>query len=88
MTRLKELRYEHGLTQKEVANAVGVSRQTINRFESGDFSRFSADTIRNLCSFFSVSPFDILKASDVLKIKPSNRQELVKLISAINEEFE
>lgn len=31
--RIKELRTEHGLTQQQLAEAVGVSRQSINSIE-------------------------------------------------------
>ena len=35
--RLKELREARGLTQKEVGEKVGVSRQAINAIETGKF---------------------------------------------------
>lgn len=33
--RLKELRLKYGLTQQQVGNAIGVSKMSISRFESG-----------------------------------------------------
>ena len=36
-SRLQELRGEHGWTQAELAQRVGVSRQTINSIETGRF---------------------------------------------------
>ena len=36
--RLKELRKTHKLTQDELANAVGVSRQTINAIENDKYN--------------------------------------------------
>ncbi|MBX3563341.1 MAG: helix-turn-helix transcriptional regulator [Sphingomonas sp.] len=35
--RLRELRAEHGLTQAALAEAVGVTRKTINTVENGVF---------------------------------------------------
>lgn len=35
---LKEARREHGITQKDLADIVGVSRQTISSVENGQFS--------------------------------------------------
>lgn len=35
--RLKVLRAEHGLTQEQLANALEVSRQTMNAIEKGKF---------------------------------------------------
>ena len=37
-TKLKVLRAMHDLTQEELANKVGVSRNTINSLEKGEFS--------------------------------------------------
>lgn len=37
VTNLKEKRREHGLTQAQLAEAVGVSRKTINTVENGVF---------------------------------------------------
>ncbi len=37
-TKLKVLRAIHDLTQEELANKVGVSRNTINSLEKGEFS--------------------------------------------------
>lgn len=37
INRLKELREKKGLTQKEVGEKVGVSRQAINAIETGKF---------------------------------------------------
>ncbi|MCD8510170.1 MAG: helix-turn-helix transcriptional regulator [Bacillus sp. (in: Bacteria)] len=36
--RVKELRARHGFSQSELANRVGVTRQTIGFIEKGDFS--------------------------------------------------
>ena len=37
-TRIKELRARHNLTQEELAEKVGVSRQTILYVERGDYN--------------------------------------------------
>ena len=36
--RLKSMRAALDMTQKDLANAVGVTRQTINAIESGDYN--------------------------------------------------
>ena len=37
-THIKEIRKEKGLTQDDLASIVGVSRQTINAIEKGDYN--------------------------------------------------
>jgi len=37
-TRIKEFRARHNLTQQELAEAIGVTRQTINAIEQGKYS--------------------------------------------------
>ena len=36
--KLKAARVEHGLTQQQLAEAVGVTRQTINAIEQGQYN--------------------------------------------------
>lgn len=38
ITTLKEVREAHGLTQAQLAEAIGVSRKTINTVENGIFT--------------------------------------------------
>ncbi|KGA98365.1 XRE family transcriptional regulator [Alkalihalobacillus alcalophilus ATCC 27647 = CGMCC 1.3604] len=44
--RVKELRARHGFSQTELANRVGVTRQTIGFIEKGDFSPSIALSLR------------------------------------------
>lgn len=50
--RVKVLRAEHNLTQADLANAVQVSRQTINAIEKGKFDP-SLDLAFKLSKLFS-----------------------------------
>ena len=43
---VKELRARHGFSQTELANRVGVTRQTIGFIEKGDFSPSIALSLR------------------------------------------
>ncbi len=52
--RVRELREERGLTQKELGERVSVSRQAINAIETGKFDP-SIWLAHDLAKFFSVS---------------------------------
>lgn len=56
--RLKELRQEKGLSQADVADAIGVSRLTYGRWES-DLSKTTGKDLFNLAIFFKVSIDDL-----------------------------
>ena len=43
--KIKELRIKSGLTQREVANAVGATEATVSRWESGDIGNMRRDKI-------------------------------------------
>jgi len=51
---VKRLREEHGLTQKELGEHVGVSRQAINAIETGKFDP-SIWLAYDLAQFFGVT---------------------------------
>ena len=52
--KVRELRDTHGLTQKELGEKVGVSRQAINAIETGKFDP-SIWLAYDLAKFFDVS---------------------------------
>ena len=57
--KLSELRKSAGLSQEELATKVGVSRQTVFKWESG-LSSPSMDNILVLCRLFSVSADELI----------------------------
>lgn len=60
MNRLRLLRYERGLEVNEVAERVGVSRQTMHRLESGETAEPSAATAKALADVYGVTVADLL----------------------------
>jgi putative transcriptional regulator len=56
--RLRELREEHGISQRELAEEVGVTRQTINAVERGRYDP-SLDLAFELGDFFGCYAEDI-----------------------------
>ena len=55
-TRIKELRQAHDMTLLEVANRLGVSESTVQRYESGAIANLKYDTIIDLANLFGVDP--------------------------------
>jgi transcriptional regulator with XRE-family HTH domain len=58
--RLRALRIEHVLTLRELAQAAGVSKDTIWRLENGH-SEAHPSTIRKLARAFGVQPKELIK---------------------------
>lgn len=61
--RLREVRTEKGLRQKDVAAAVGVSMQAICNYEAGTRDP-SLDILCKLCDFFDVTSDFLLGRTD------------------------
>lgn len=62
--RLRELRSQRGLTQSELANRIGVNKQTISQYERG-VREPNFETLDALCDYFNVSSDYILGKEDV-----------------------
>ena len=65
------------LTQRQVANQVGVTEATVSRRESGDIDSMRRDKIANLANALRVSPLLIMDIEDMEHFyKPINGEEL------------
>lgn len=58
--RLRSARTSKGLTLDEVASKVGVSRQTIQRYESGVISNIPSDNIEKLAAALDTTPAELM----------------------------
>ncbi|RRA87005.1 helix-turn-helix domain-containing protein, partial [Streptococcus agalactiae] len=58
MSRLKELRKEKKLSQKEIADFLGISERTISRWENSE-NTIKSDKAQKLADYFEV-PIDYL----------------------------
>ena len=61
--RLKELRLEKGLTQKQLANEIGNTQSAIVYWESNK-QEPTISTLKKLCRFFNVSADYLLGIKD------------------------
>ena len=63
MNRLKELRKEKKLTQKELAEEIGISKRTLAYWENGE-SQIKPEKAEKLANFFGVSIAHLLGYED------------------------
>lgn len=54
--QIKKYRTEQGLTLEEVAKSIGVSRQTMSRYETGVITNIPSDKIEAIAQKLGVSP--------------------------------
>ena len=67
--RLFNLRREKNLSQEELANVLGVSRQTISKWETGE-STPDFDKIIPLCNFYGITSDELLSGKkDIVEAK-------------------
>lgn len=68
MKRLKELRLQKGLTQQQVANAIGKTYQAYSYYENGKRDP-DTETLKLLADFFNVSTDYLLEAPQSVENK-------------------
>ena len=62
--KIKELRKNNNLTQKEMAKKLGVSLSSLQKYEYGDFYP-SIEVIKNIVDLFNITLSDFLDVSDI-----------------------
>ena len=78
--KISNRRVELSLTQKQVADYVGVTEATVSRWESGEIENMRRDKIAKLANILKVSPLLIMGISDEPIQKQPDLEEL-QLIS-------
>lgn len=83
MRNLRELRLKKGVSQKEVAKEIGMSRYTVMKLENGDVGNPS--TVRKLADYYGVDPLSICDCKDIVRKEflPKNDSELVVICRLI-----
>ncbi len=64
MKRLKELRIEKGLSQQKLANHLGISQQSVYKYEN-NIAEPDISTLKNLADFFETSVDYLIEYSDI-----------------------
>lgn len=88
--RLKELRKDAGLTQKQFAKEIGAAQNTVSQWEAGT-RRLDDETIKRIASFFGVSVDYLLGLSESKKVSLADnvseaKREMIALIDQLSDE--
>ena len=77
--KLKDLRLKNNMTQRELAEKLGISIPTLQKYEYGTL-KIKNEVILSLCDIFDISPDDFFyeKRNDVFKETDNLLKELDK----------
>jgi len=84
--RILKLRKEKGLSQEDVANIIGVSRQTISKWETGE-SNPDFDKILPLCDLYNISTDELIRGENKFNVEKFKEIETSELKEENDEEF-
>lgn len=57
---IKKARAEKGLTLEDVAKFIGVSKQTVQKYESGVISNIPSDKVEMMAEYFGTAPSNLM----------------------------
>lgn len=77
-----------GLTQKELADELQLSRVLIATIETNDKVKVSEKTAKKISDFLGVDLYDISTLDDILKYNIENKEQAIKLINMIKEKYD
>lgn len=77
---IQSLRKEAGLTQEQLAGKLGVTRQTVSKWENGA-SVPDADILSQMASVLDVSVSELLGMS----VETSSKEDYAKILTVLNE---
>ena len=80
--KLKELREKRGLSQAEVAQEIGISRQMYNKYERGD-TEPSLTVIKGLCTLYAVSYEELLDSNSYSAFTVENESKKTESVYII-----
>lgn len=80
--KIKELRLQRDLTQEEVGDYIGTSKQTLYKYENGIITNIPSDKIEALSKLFDVSPGYLMGWETV-----SDSSKKYNIVSSINKDY-
>jgi len=84
VANLKKLRNEYKISQQQLADVIGVSQQSINKYENHNIEP-DIETLKIMAKFFNTS-IDYLVGYKESETKFDNTQELLRLFSLMTAE--
>ena len=81
---LKALRKEYNISQQQLANIIGVSQQSINKYENHNVEP-DIETLKAIATFFNTT-IDFLVGFDESKTAFTKEDELLRLFSLMTKE--
>ena len=81
---IKSARKRRGWTQEQLANAIGVKRSVISKYESGSISP-SIDTIQKIADALEISIFDLYSVSSGDLAKYSHQEGFIESQNELRE---
>lgn len=63
---IKENRKKHDMTQEDLAKAVGTTKATVSRWESGDIRKMKRDLAAKLSKVLQIDPWFLIPQDDLL----------------------
>ncbi len=81
---LKALRKEYNISQQQLANIIGVSQQSINKYENHNVEP-DIETLKAIATFFNTT-IDFLVGFDESKTAFTKEDELLRLFSIMTKE--
>jgi transcriptional regulator with XRE-family HTH domain len=84
--RIKALRIERGLSQKELASLVGVTSGAVSNWEAGTRENIRGEPLFALAAALGVSPEDLLARAQTAEVAPVEELQLLAAFRQLSPE--
>ena len=79
---IKRARQKKGFTQEELADLLGVSKSTVQKYENGYVKNLKLDTIRSLCMHLEIMSVMIIFPEDPMNTHIFNHSKPPNVVTA------